>query len=38
MLTAPRHSCVGERSVDHKIEKLERQLPENSPREEIPHW
>ena len=37
MLTAPHQSRVGERRVDQKIVKVERQMPRNSPREQKHH-
>ena len=37
MLTSARHSRVGERRVDRKIEKLELKIPKKSTQEEEHH-
>ena len=37
MVTVPHYSRLGDRGVDQKVEKLERQTHINLPLEEIPH-
>ena len=37
MVTAPNYSRIGDRGVDQKVEKLERQTPMNLPLEERTH-
>ena len=37
MVTAPHYSIIGDRGVDQKIEKLERQTPMNLTLEERTH-